>query len=135
MVRAGFATILLITCAANAHADGAITRIITKPDQAKLEKYEATRRTAIDAARKGGSVDDVKQLEEILAKPNLEFSEDFDMAGDWKCRTAKLGKEPALVLYAWFKCRVTDDGQDGCWKRRVVHNARRDVFIPRATNA
>ncbi|RCW86204.1 DUF4893 domain-containing protein [Phyllobacterium bourgognense] len=110
MLRAGFATIILIACTTVAHADGAITRIITKPDQAKLDKYEETRRTAIDAARKGGSTDDLKQLDVILAKPHLAFGEDFDMTGDWKCRTTKLGKEPALVLYGWFKCRVTDDG-------------------------
>jgi uncharacterized protein DUF4893 len=110
MLRAGFATILLITCAAIAHADGAITRIITKPDQAKLDKYEETKNTAIDAASKGGSIADVKQLEEILAKTNLAFSEDFDMTGEWKCRIAKLGDEPKLVIYGWFKCHITDDG-------------------------
>lgn len=110
MLRAGFASILLIACTAIAHADGAITRIITKPDQMKLDNYEETRSTAIDEARKGGAVTDVKHLEEILAKPHLPFSQDFDMTGEWKCRTAKLGNEPALVIYGWFKCRVTDDG-------------------------
>ncbi|CAN7381823.1 DUF4893 domain-containing protein [Phyllobacterium sp. LjRoot231] len=110
MFRAAIATILLVSCAGFAHADGAITRIITKSDQARLDSYEDTRNKAIDAARKGGTPTDVKRLEEILAKPHLPFSEDFDMTGEWKCRTAKLGNEPALVIYGWFKCRVTDDG-------------------------
>ena len=110
MLRAGFATVILIACTTVAQADGAITRIITKPDQAKLDKYEETMGTAVDEAKKGGTPTDIKWLEEILAKPHLPFSEDFDMTGEWKCRTAKLGNEPALVIYSWFKCRVTDDG-------------------------
>jgi hypothetical protein len=110
MVRAGFATILLIACVAIAHADGAITRIITKPDQAKLDKYEEIRSKAVGEATKGGGSTEVEQLEEILAKPRLPFSQDFDLTGNWKCRTTKLGNEPKLVIYGWFKCRVTDDG-------------------------
>jgi hypothetical protein len=110
MLRAGFATIVLIACTTVAQADGAITRIITKPDQAKLDKYEETIGTAVDEVKKGGTSADIKWLEEILAKPHLPFSEDLDMTGEWKCRTAKLGNEPPLVIYSWFKCRVTDDG-------------------------
>lgn len=110
MLRAGFATIILIAWTTVAQADGAITRIITKPDQAKLDKYEETLGTAVDEAKKGGTVTDVKWLEEILDKPHLGFREDFDMTGEWKCRMAKLGNEPALVIYSWFKCRITDDG-------------------------
>ena len=110
MLRAGLATILLIACVAVAHADGAITRIITKPDQAKLDKYEETRSKAVSEAKKGGGLTDVKQLDEILAKPRLPFNQDFDLTGNWKCRTTKLGNESKLVIYSWFKCRVTDDG-------------------------
>jgi hypothetical protein len=110
MLRAGFATIILIACTTVAQADGAITRIITKLDQAKLDKYQETMGTAVDEANKGAPPTDVKWLEGILAKPHLSFSEDFDITGEWKCRTAKLGNEPPLVIYSWFKCRVTDDG-------------------------
>ncbi len=53
---------------------------------------------------------DVEQLDAILAKPSLAFSEDFDMVGNWQCRTIKLGKKPPLTVYDWFKCRVSDDG-------------------------
>jgi len=110
MLRAGFALILLIACTTITRADGAITRIITKPDQAKLDRYDETRCKAINEAKKGGATADVKQLDEVLARPNLAFSEDFDMTGEWKCRTTKLGNEPKLVIYGWFKCSITDDG-------------------------
>ncbi len=110
MFRAAIAIALCLACASYAYADGAITKIITKADQARLDKYEETRSAAINEARKGGAAADVKQLDETLAKPNLAFGESFNMVGDWQCRTTKLGKEPPLTVYGWFKCRVTDDG-------------------------
>ncbi|PSH65970.1 MULTISPECIES: DUF4893 domain-containing protein [Phyllobacterium] len=110
MFRAAIATILCLSCANYAHADGAITRLITKSDQARLDKYEETRNKALDEARKGGAAADVQVLNATLAKANLTFSEDFNMTGDWKCRTTKLGNEPPLTVYDWFDCRVIDDG-------------------------
>ncbi len=32
------------------------------------------------------------------------------MTGIWQCRTTKAGKLSPLVVYDWFKCKVTDDG-------------------------
>lgn len=110
MSRAAIAITVCLACASYAHADGAITKIITKTDQARLDKYGETRSAAISEARKGGAEADVKRLDETLAKPDLAFGESFNMVGDWQCRTTKLGKEPPLVIYGWFKCRVTDDG-------------------------
>ena len=37
-------------------------------------------------------------------------SRDFDLTGDWQCRTIKAGGLSQLVVYGWFRCRVTDDG-------------------------
>jgi hypothetical protein len=110
ILRTGLAAVLLIACTNFVQADGAITKIITKPDQERLGRYEANKSAAVDAARKSGAPADVRQLQEILARPRLAIGENFDMTGEWKCRTIKLGKEPALVIYQWFKCRVTDDG-------------------------
>jgi hypothetical protein len=110
MLRAAIATIFCLSFASYASADGEITRLITRSDQVRLDKYSETKNRAVDEARKGGLATDVKQLDGILAKPNLAFSENFKMVGSWTCRTIKLGKEPPLVLYGWFKCRVTDDG-------------------------
>ena len=95
---------------ATAHADGEITRVITKVDRARLDAYDTVRTTAIDAAKKGGTTTDVAELESVLAKSSLAFGDNFDMTGNWQCRTLKLGKEPPITVYGWFKCRVTDDG-------------------------
>lgn len=51
MFRAAIATILCLSCANYAHADGAITRLITKSDQARLDKYEETRRRSMRRER------------------------------------------------------------------------------------
>ena len=32
------------------------------------------------------------------------------MTGNWQCRTIKVGGISPLVVYGWFKCRVSDDG-------------------------
>jgi hypothetical protein len=134
MLRAGFATIILIAWTTVAQADGAITRIITKPAQAKLDKYEETMGTAVDEAKKGGTPADIKWLEEILAKPYLPFSEDFDMTGEWKCRTAKLGNAPGLVIYSWFKCRITDDGSGWMLEKTSGSERTRGRFYTESDN-
>ena len=95
--------------ATQALATGEIESLITEADRARLEKYEETRALAIDGAVKGGSAEDVATLDAILAKEPVAFT-DFDMTGDWRCRTIKAGGSLPLVVYGWFKCRVTDDG-------------------------
>ena len=104
------AALLGLTFTGLAHADGEISRLITKADQARLDKYDSVRSSAVEGAKKDGGAWDVEQLEALLDKPNLAFGEDFDMTGNWQCRTMKLGKGLPLVVYDWFKCRVTDDG-------------------------
>ena len=40
----------------------------------------------------------------------MPFS-DKPLTGTWKCRTIKAGGDfGALVIYGWFKCKVSDDG-------------------------
>jgi hypothetical protein len=109
MLRA-LSAILFIFYTSCAYADGAITKLITPADQARLDKYVETKSKAVEAAKKNGAPEDVAQLDKTLSAPTLVFSEDFDMAGNWQCRTTKLGNDPALVVYGWFKCRVSDDG-------------------------
>ncbi|MGH6859487.1 MAG: DUF4893 domain-containing protein [Phyllobacterium sp.] len=110
MFRMLLATTLLVSCAGYAHADGAITQLITPSDRSRLDTYDETKSAAVEAAKAGGDPADVAQLEGMLAAPGLAFSEDFDLTGDWKCRVSKLGKNLPLVTYGWFKCRITDDG-------------------------
>ncbi len=94
--------------AAPALADGEVQKIMTPADSARLEKYGDTRKAALEEAR-AGSPAEVKVLDEVLARPLVAFS-DKDLTGNWQCRTIKAGGIGPLVVYGWFKCKVTDDG-------------------------
>jgi hypothetical protein len=107
--RKALFSLLLVLPASQALATGEIESLITPADRARLEKYEATRTEAIDEAKKGGAAADVATLDAILAKQPVSFT-DFDMTGNWQCRTIKVGGNLPLVVYGWFRCRVTDDG-------------------------
>jgi hypothetical protein len=102
------ATALALLCALPALATGEIVNLITKADKKRLDDYAATRLTALEEAQKGEPAD-VAVLDAIVAKRMVSF-ENFDMTGNWQCRTIKAGGLAELVVYGWFKCRVTDNG-------------------------
>jgi len=114
LARGGCLAIALIAGGAIAHADGEIDKLMTAADKARLASYDKIRAEAIEEARKGGTKEDIATLDAILAGQPLSFSEDFDLTGNWQCRTLKLAGNPALTVYGWFKCRVSDDGSG--WK-------------------
>ena len=45
------------------------------------------------------------------------------MTGNWQCRTIKAGGISPLVVYDWFKCRVTDDGSG--WMLEKISGSQR----------
>lgn len=104
-----------------AHADGEVQKLITAADKARLDKYGDTRKAALDEA-KAGDPAEVKQLDELLARPLVAFS-DKDLTGNWKCRTVKVGGLSPLVIYGWFKCKVSDDGSG--WKLEKTTGSQR----------
>ncbi len=99
---------LFVLPAGSVFADGVVDRLMTPADKARLEKYGETRKTALEEA-KAGTASEIAELEAMLAKPLLSLP-DFDLGGDWRCRTTKAGGLGALVVYGWFKCKVSDDG-------------------------
>ena len=48
-------------------------------------------------------------LQRPLARQPQSFR-GLDLTGDWQCRTIKSGGIAELIVYGWFRCRVTDDG-------------------------
>jgi len=103
------ASVLLSANALPAVADGEFDKIITAADRARMENYEATRAQAIEEARAGASGGDLTILDAVISKEPQSWS-DFDMTGNWQCRTIKAGGPVPLLVYDWFKCKVTDDG-------------------------
>ena len=99
---------LLILPAASVFADGVVQKLMTSADKTRLDKYEETRKAALAEAKAGSAVE-VAALDALLAKPLLSLP-DFNLGGEWQCRTIKAGGSGALVVYGWFKCKVSDDG-------------------------
>lgn len=123
LVHGGSLAIAMIAGSALASADGEIDKLMTAADKARLASYDKVRAEAIEEARKGGAKEDVTTLDAILAGQTLAFSQDFDLTGNWRCRTVKLGGSPALTVYGWFKCRVSDDGSG--WRLEKLTGSQR----------
>lgn len=103
-------TACIVLAAGDAFADGVVQKLMTTADKARLDQYVETRKAAINEAKKAGDPSKVKELEALLAKPLVAFST-HDLTGIWQCRTIKAGGDfGALVIYGWFRCKVTDDG-------------------------
>jgi hypothetical protein len=121
ILRPLFAAIGLLCCTLPALADGAVQKLITPADKARLDKYGETRKAAL-AEAKAGDPAEVKQLDALLAKPLVSFS-DKDLTGNWQCRTIKAGGLSPLVIYGWFKCKVTDGGSG--WRLEKISGSQR----------
>lgn len=92
-----------------AFATGELASLITPSDKARLEKYEETRKTALTQSINGDK-GDLAVLKTVITRPVVPFT-GAGLEGDWQCRTIKVGGDlGSLVVYNWFKCKVTDDG-------------------------
>lgn len=120
-IRAWLLAALFALPATNAGADGVVQKLITPADKARLENHEATRKEAL-AQAKNGAAADVAEPDTVLAAGPVSWS-DFDMVGDWQCRTIKAGGLAKLVVYGWFRCRVSDDGSG--WMLEKVSGSQR----------
>jgi len=89
-------------------ATNAVAQEIRQQEQARLNRFERVAGTAILEAMARGSKGDVAALATALSgTPQVAF--DPSLRGEWRCRTIKLGGNPALVVYSNFKCRMTLD--------------------------
>jgi hypothetical protein len=93
-----------------ASADGEINSIISSNDKGRLARFDDSRRSAFEAAGKSTDKAAVAVLEQIESGELLPVEGTFDATGVWRCRYAKLGGDPPLVVYDWFTCRISDNG-------------------------
>lgn len=105
-----------------ARADGEFDKLITAADRIRMESYGQTREEALGEARSGGTAEDIAILQQVVLKQPQPFA-GFDMTGNWQCRTIKAGGAVPLVVYGWFKCKVTDDGSG--WMLEKVSGSQR----------
>jgi hypothetical protein len=111
----------LLCCTLPALADGEVQKLITAADKTRLDKYGETRKAALGEA-KAGDAADIALLDALLAKPLVSFS-DKDLTGNWQCRTIKVGGISPLIVYGWFKCKVSDDGSG--WRLEKTSGSQR----------
>jgi hypothetical protein len=120
--------LLLAACLAlpalPALADGEVLKLMTPADKARLDDYGMTKSVAVAEANSGGAPEDVAMLDAILEAPSISFA-GFDMTGSWQCRTTKVGGLGSLVIYGWFRCKVTDDGSG--WRLEKLSGSQRTV--------
>jgi len=109
MSRIALLALLISTACSPALADGVVDKLMTPNDRARLDKFAQIRAEALEEARADGRPADVAVLDAVVSAPNLPF-DGLDPTGDWQCRTIKAGGLSRLVVYGWFKCRVSDDG-------------------------
>ena len=92
-------------------ADGELDKIISDFDKARLANFDKTEAEALSEALRGDPAE-VEILTAALSGKPLPIEGDFDAVGNWRCRVIKAGGDTSLplVVYGWFKCKITDDG-------------------------
>ncbi|OVZ58777.1 hypothetical protein CDO44_13825 [Pigmentiphaga sp. NML080357] len=100
------ATAAALCAGTAAHATGTFPTGLAEADQRRLQQYDTVREAAVAEARAKGSAADIAQLDQALAG-NAARPE--RIAGEWRCRTFKLGGLRPLTVYGWFRCRITED--------------------------
>jgi hypothetical protein len=121
-IRAFLLAAVLSASTLPAFADGEFAKLITAPDRQRMEKYGDTRKEALAEARAGGSADELATLDKVANAQPQSWS-GFDMTGNWQCRTIKVGGISPLVVYDWFKCRISDDGSG--WMLEKISGSQR----------
>lgn len=112
-----------LSCAAGpAMATGEIVSLITANDRQRLAAFDETRRQAIAVARARGAPADIATLNRILGGEPVAIS-GTDLTGNWQCRVTKLDGPAELVIYSWFRCRITDDGSG--WRLQKLTGSQR----------
>ena len=100
---------MVLAAADPSFATGEIVNLITGADNERLQNYDRTREEALKEAHDRTADDQTAVLDQVVFAEPMSW-QGFDMTGEWRCRTIKAGGLAQLVVYGWFKCRVTDDG-------------------------
>lgn len=80
--------------------------VMRPQEAARLDRYDAIVGDALMQAMAAGKPTDIAALNAALSGPP-QIAFDPSMAGDWSCRTLKLGGLSGLTVYTKFKCRIT----------------------------
>lgn len=81
---------------------------------------------AVAEARAGGAPDDFAIVEALLGPSRAIEGE--ALLGDWRCRTIKMGGLLPLVVYGWFKCRISI-AEDGLYFEKLTGSQRSSGYL------
>ena len=122
--RPALALLALFSSITASLATGEIESLITDADRERLASFERAKEQALGEAEGADSQTALAALRKAASAEALPFA-DFDLTGDWQCRTLKAGGLAKLVVYGWFDCRVTDDGSG--WRLEKLTGSQRTV--------
>ncbi|MBI3433848.1 MAG: DUF4893 domain-containing protein [Proteobacteria bacterium] len=86
---------------------------LTATDAAKIAQRAQHLRDALAQASQGGRPREVAVLRTLLDAPARPLPDLAAIAGDWRCRTIKVGGLLPLTPYGFFRCRIGGRGEDG----------------------
>lgn len=87
-------------------------------DAAKLAEIDRHFGAALRKALAEGRRGDVDLLQDALSSPAIPALR-TSLAGDWKCRTIRMGGPDALTIHAQFDCHITPDGDGFLFEKRT----------------
>lgn len=105
------ALIVLATVAGPARAEEFDRFGLTASDAKRLTERAAARREALAEADKGAAAGELASLQSLLAAPPQPIGNARELAGEWRCRTIKVGGLLPLTPYGFFNCRITVSGE------------------------
>ena len=117
-------TAFALAWTAGAAASGPFPDLLGAADRDRLVVDDEVRRDTIAYVRAHAAPGQVALLDAVLRGAAQDVPA-AQMAGDWRCRTIKLARNPALpmVAYADFRCRITDDAA-GLQLRKLTGSQR-----------
>lgn len=100
--------------------------IITAEDRDRLDRLaEAIAEGDARASASTPAPEDIETLRAVLDPPDAPIAAG-NLAGDWRCRTIKVGD--ILVAYGWFKCRIAADA-DGLLLEKTSGSQRLTGYL------
>jgi hypothetical protein len=85
-----------------------LTVTLSQTDVQRFARFDENRKNAVYEGKEGGDAADQPTLAKVLAGQPQAIA-DKELLGEWRCRTLKLGGEPPLVIYGFFKCRIFEE--------------------------
>lgn len=101
-----FATLLLISTPAIAGWQDQASSF----DAQRLARLDESRAKGLDEASRGAPAADLAVIHSVLDAEAVSASPEA-LAGNWRCRTIKLGGITPDVVYGWFRCRNLAEGR------------------------